>query len=210
MQELRSTEVLDNEIKADAIKKERAILEKADAECQEILNSVETKVEEALNEKKILYQKKLEAVISDLNASAPLEKQRFKVAFIQNAFISRINDYLENLSEEKRVQLVSKNLNSQIILENNYKVNAYVYGFSTTAAKKVLSSILGKNLLNVEKTDFGKIAVEDDIGLKLKEGIILESDDRNYRCRLTLSEIVMHILDKYRAELSEALFSDNL
>ncbi|MCQ2588203.1 MAG: hypothetical protein MJ174_08810 [Treponema sp.] len=209
MQELRSTEVLDREIQSEARKKAENILEKADADSKEILNSVETKINEALKEKEAFYAKKLEAVERDLNAAGPLEKQRFEVSFVQNSFLARINDYLENLSEDKRIEIVTKKLNSQMINEQNLKLNAYVYGFSTAAVKKLLEKQLGANLIAVEKTEFGKYVVEDDIGLKLKEGIILESQDKSYRCRLTLSETISHILDKYRAELSEALFSGN-
>lgn len=209
MQELRSTDVLDREIQAEARKKAENILKKADADSKDILDSVETKIKEALKEKEAFYAKKLEAVERDLNAAGPLEKQRFEVSFVQNSFLARINDYLSKLSEDRRIEIVTKNLNSQVITEQNLKITAYVYGFSTTAAKKLLEKKLGANLVAVEKTEFGKYVVEDDIGLNLKEGIILESQDKSYRCRLTLSESISHILDKYRAELSDALFSGN-
>lgn len=206
MQELRSTEVLDREIQADARKKAENILTKADADAQNILDSVDAKVEEALKEKEAFYAKKLDSVEKDLNASVPLEKQRFEVSFIQEAFMERINAYLESLSEAKRIELVTKNLDVKNIVENNFVVNAFVYGFSTAAVKKSLSALLGNNLAAVEKTEFGKISMEDDFGLKTKEGIILESEDKNFRCRLTVTEVLNHILDKYRGELSQALF----
>ena len=50
------------------------------------------------------------------------------------------------------------------------------------------------------------VGFEDEIGLTLKEGIIIISEDNNYKCRLTLSEVVNHLLDKYRKELYNALF----
>lgn len=206
MQELRSTEVLDREIQADARRKVEKILAKADEDAQNILASVGAKVEEALKEKEAFYAKKLDAIEKDLNASVPLEKQRFEVSFIQNAFMDRINAYLDGLSESKKIQMVTKNLDVKNIVENNFVVNAYVYGFSTSAAKKELLGLLGKNLAAVEKTEFGKISMEDDLGLKSKEGIILESEDKNYRCRLTVTQVLSQILDKYRGELSQALF----
>ncbi len=206
MQELRSTEVLDREIQADARRKAEKILAKADEDAQNILASVGAKVEEALKEKEAFYAKKLDAIEKDLNASVPLEKQRFEVSFIQNAFMDRINAYLDGLSESEKIQMVTKNLDVKNIVENNFVVNAYVYGFSTSAVKKELSGLLGKNLAAVEKTEFGKISMEDDLGLKSKEGIILESEDKNYRCRLTVTQVLSQILDKYRGELSQALF----
>ena len=43
MQELRSTDILDKEIEADARRKAEAILKRADKECEEILASVQNK-----------------------------------------------------------------------------------------------------------------------------------------------------------------------
>ena len=45
MQELRSTEILDKEIEADARRKAEAILKKADEECVQIMEGVKTKLD---------------------------------------------------------------------------------------------------------------------------------------------------------------------
>ena len=47
MEELRSTEVLDKEIRADARKKAEKILDKADVDCRYIIEEVAQKVKEA-------------------------------------------------------------------------------------------------------------------------------------------------------------------
>ena len=51
MQEVKSTEVLDNEIQNEARQKVVAILEKADAECKKILDDVDLHVKESIEEK---------------------------------------------------------------------------------------------------------------------------------------------------------------
>ena len=99
MQELRSTDILDKEIQADARKKAERMLEKADRDCQQLLASVETDIEKAAQDKKNFFAHKLEAFEKDRQAVVPLEKERFKVSFIQNAVIQNINKYLEGLSE---------------------------------------------------------------------------------------------------------------
>ena len=88
-------------------------------------------------------------------------------------------------------------------------MNAYVYGFKLDDAKKFLTKKLGKNLLDCQETIFRKMALEEDYGLDMPKGIILESEDKTFRCRLTLSEVIGQLLDKNRAELSEALFGGN-
>ena len=71
-------------------------------------------------------------------------------------------------------------------------------------------SELGNKLLDCKETKFSARVLEDDLGLKKPEGIILESEDGNFRCRLTLTEVLARLLDANRAELSNSLFGGNL
>ena len=52
--------------------------------------------------------------------------------------------------------------------------------------------------------------VENDCGLSIKEGVIIEAVDKSVRCRFTLSELVSQIQYKYRAELCDALFGGRI
>lgn len=202
MQELRSTEILDKEIQADARKKADKLLKKADADCEAILSSVDTDIAKVKAEKQEFYNKKLVAFKNDQNASMPLEKERFKVGYISETLSKYINDYLNGLSEDKRIEVAAKNY----AFDSDAKVNAYVYGFDVKKVKEFLSKKLGSKLLNCEETKFGKIVLEEDYNLEKPEGILLESEDKSFRVRLTLSEVIGQLLDKNREELSDALF----
>ena len=208
MQELRSTDILDKEIQADARKKAERMLAKTDSECEKLLASVESDIEKAAREKQQFFAHKLEAFEKDRMAVVPLEKERFKVSFIQNAVMQNINKYLEGLSEEKRLALVARDFDSGVKTE--LSLNAYVYGFSLSAAKKFLTDKIGSKLLSVKETKFGAVILEEDIGLAKPEGIILESEDKNFRCRLTLNEVIEKLLDTNRADLSATLFGGDL
>lgn len=202
MQELRSTDIIDKEIRADAIKKAEKIARKADEDCKALIESLPAEIEKSRLEKKAFFDAKLEAFEKDQNASIPLEKQRFEVSFVQNKIVDAINNYLAAKSEAERIEIVIKNFDFNI----DKKVNVFVYGFDITAVEKILSKKLGKNLLKCQETNFEKIVLEEDCGLAKPEGIILESEDKSYRCRLTMSQVINQILDKNRAELSDALF----
>ena len=206
MQELRSTDILDKEIQADARKKAERMLAKADLDCEKLIASVDSDIEKAKQEKEEFFAHKLEAFEKDRMAVVPLEKERFKVSFIQNAVIQNINKYLEGLSEEERLALVARDFN----FKTDLKLNAFVYGFSVSGAKKFLSEKLGSKLASVSETKFGAEALEDEIGLEKPQGIILESEDKNFRCRLTLSEVIEKLLDSHRSELSDTLFGGQL
>ena len=208
MQELRSTDILDKEIEADARRKAEAILKRADEECAEIIASVQKRVEVARQEKEEFYSKKLDAFEKDLKASGPLEKQRFQVSFIQEQVITAINKYLAELKEEERLALVTDRFDFSVCKDK--KINAYVYGFDFDAAQKILKEKLGSPLVSCKKTDFGKTMIEEQLGLENNQGIILEAEDKSMRARLTLVQVLGGILDNYRQELSDALFGGSL
>ena len=94
MQELRSTEILDKEIQADARKKAGSILQKADLDCAKLLESLDDDIEKTRAEKELAYSKKLAAFEQDQKAAIPLQKECFEVSFIQNSIVKNINEYL--------------------------------------------------------------------------------------------------------------------
>ena len=207
MEELRSTEILDREIQADARKKAENILKKAEKSCEDILNSVEKTILEAKKAKEDFYNKKLDSFTKNQDSSIPLEKQRIEVSFVQKSIIQNINKYLEALGEEKRMELIINQLENKKTAFDGKKMNAWVYGFDLSKMKKKLTGALGKNLISCEATEFGRISVEDE-NIEKKEGVILESDDKSCRVRLTLSELIDGLFENHRKELCDALFGE--
>ena len=61
MQELRSTDILDKEIQADARKKVERMLKDADRQCEQLLASIDSEIEKAADDKRRFFNKKLEA-----------------------------------------------------------------------------------------------------------------------------------------------------
>ena len=207
MQELRSTEILDKEIEADARRKAEAILKKADEECVQIMEGVKTKLDFSRSEKEEFYKTRLAAIEKDITASIPLEKQRFKVAFVQERLMQAVNKYLAGLEEAEKLELVTKDFDFNSCKDK--ELVAFVYGFDITGAKafleKKLAGVQGAKLTGCNKTEFCKEIVEDEIGLEINEGIILKTKDNAFRVRMTMTEVFSRLLDKNRAELAEAL-----
>ncbi|MBR5401030.1 MAG: hypothetical protein IK102_04385 [Treponema sp.] len=208
MQELRSTEILDNEIRAEARRKAEKVLKRAEEECAQILAGVDKRIEQACAEKNEFYAKKLAAFEKDVTASVPLEKQRMSVSFVQTELIKAVNKYLEKLGEEKRLELVLNSCDKAVL--NGRQFNAYIYGFDKDKAGSKLESVLGIKPASIVQTEFSRTIIEDDIGLEKNEGIILETTDKSMRCRLTLTQVFAGIMDKYRAQLTQALFDGNV
>lgn len=208
MKELKSTELLDKQIQLEAAKKIQTILEKADRECEEILQTVTQELEEARKQKQEFYNRKLKEEQVNLEATFPLEKQRLELAYIQEALISGINEYLEKMGDQKRLSIVLGELNEQKSVLQDKKCSAYIYGFDFNDAKKELEKAIGSNLLKVEKTEYGKMIIENDLAIKCQQGIILEAQDKSFRIRLTLNQIISRILDENRDQLNAALFGE--
>ena len=208
MEEFRSTEILDKEIQADARKKAEKILAKADVDCALLLEEVSGRIEKAKKELEDKYALKIAAFEKDLSATLPLEKERFLVSFIQSSIEKAINAYLAKLSDEEKIDLVlKKSVKIEDVLKSK-KLNALYYGFQESLVKKTVGKKF--NLISVKETECNKMIIENDLGITDRKGIILESEDKAIRVRMTLSEVISQIQDKYRAELYSALFGERL
>lgn len=208
MEEFRSTEILDKEIQADARKKAEKILAKADVDCALLLEEVSGRIEKAKKELEDKYSLKIAAFEKDLSATLPLEKERFLVSFIQSSIEKAINAYLAKLSDEGKIDLVlKKSVKIEDVLKSK-KLNALYYGFQESLVKKTVGKKF--DLISVKETEFNKMIIENDLGITDRKGIILESEDKAIRVRMTLSEVISQIQDKYRAELYSALFGERL
>ena len=206
MEELRSTEILDKEIEADARKKADKILKNAEAEAEKILSDVESRVKEAEEQKEKYYGSKFNQFEKNLEAALPLEKERFLVSFYDDSVSKALNDYLKNIGTEKRLSLIEKRFQSLGGVIGGKKFNATVFGISASSAK----NMLGTSVLGVTEISFNESGEEAAKGNEIHEGIILESEDKKVRIRLTIDQIVRELKDKYSFELASTLFGGKL
>lgn len=208
MEELRSAEILDKEIQDDARKKAEKILRNADSQCDQIMAQVESRLEEAKKEKEIYFNQKVDQVKKDLDSSMPLEKSRFLVSYISSSIAKGINEYLKTLSSEKRFELAVSLLNQFSNLVSNRTFDAAVYGFDPAYVKSTLSSKVKIN--SCSSVEFAKSGSEAVDGIEIHEGVILLSEDKSVKIRLTLEEVITELIDKYRKELAVTLFGGRL
>ncbi len=210
MEELRSADVLDSEIEADARKKVERILKDADRESEKVLADVATRIETAKNEKKEYYDAKVCQYKKDLEASVPLENERFLVSFIGSSVIESINRYLEDIGFEKRLGFLSRLVDKYKAVAGTKKLRAVVFGFRLEAAEELLKSKFGQNVIECKMADNTSFYEESVAGLKFNEGIVLESEDGDVKFRATLDELINEVMDKYNGELAETLFGGRL
>ena len=210
MEELRSTQALDNEIIADAKKKSERILQKAEETCASLLADVDKRVNDALKQAQETQDALLAAFKKNTEASLPLEKERYLVSFVSESILNAVNGYFEKAGEQKRLDVVESMVRRAKNVLGDKKVSAYVLAFPLDSARKMLEGALGVQLLSVEQVQ--KSVLDEDVlpGFAFDDGIILVTEDASIKCRLTLKEKVKEILDDKKMERSQALFAGRL
>lgn len=209
MEELRSTEVLEKQIMDVAGKKAEKIKLDAEKVCEQILSEVDLRLENAKKEKQVFFDEKISHHKKDLDASLSLEKSRFVVSFVSSSVASAINDYLKQLSAEKRMTAVLSMLKNFTHLTDGKTFDASVYGFDINSTKAQLEKAGLKitSCTNIAFEKSGEAAIE---GIDLHEGIILTLNDKSVKIRLTLEELVSELIDRYRNELAVTLFGGRI
>ena len=210
MEELRSTEILDREIRKDSVKKAEKIVARAEEEAQKLLISLDDDIKKAREDEEKKYEERLSFFKKNLEAVTPLEKQRIKVSFVYESILEEINSYFESLSEDKRLSII-KNLAEKavpLLKEKNFK--AFCAGLSPKKVSALLKNLLGEKLISCED---GGEAYLTETALPLfkhNAGIVLVAEDFSVTCRLTLELKVQEILDRMSLSLSETLFDGGL
>lgn len=196
MEELRSTDVLDKEIAADARKKVARILQRADDNGKALLDAVPEKVKSARMEMEAGLKKRVAAFKKNSDASMPLEKERFHVSFVQAAISSAMEAFIKSCSEDELLSFVTERYKKNQEALKDKSFYATFVGLNEETAKRALKEI-GAKIESSKRVD----AVNP-----LDTGVILEGE--NVKARITVAQIVSEMEDDKRAELSSALLKN--
>lgn len=204
MEELRSTAVLDKEIRIDSKKKAEKILAKAEESAKALIEEVQSRVKKAGEDAENASKARIAVFERNDIASIPLEKQRFLVSYINDSIVEAMKDYFQKIDSSKKDRIIEGLVEKVKSILGDSKVNAVVHGeLKTAAAKKILKKSLGDKVLDVSSEN----TVGDNI---FDYGIILSSEDGRITCRLTLEEKINELLGEKREKLALSLFGGRL
>lgn len=209
MEELRSTEILDEQILQDARKKAERLLSLSEKERENVRLSAEEKIAKSESDFKNSLEKKMKRCEQDEEDLLPLKKKRFLISFVNDALSKAASEYFDSFSDEKCAALLLSNKEKYFSLFKQKKVKIFVYGFPILAVKKALNG----RFIQAEfvETEFNKHLVEDECSDKIKKGIIIESAEGELiRVRFTLAELLKRLMLDKRRELYEAYFGGRL
>ena len=212
MEELRSTEILDKEIEADAHKKAEKILADAGREAGKIAAGVEDRVKTALEEKSALYKEKISLLEKNAEAYIPLEKERFLVAFYDEQVSEALNGYFASIGKEERLSLLENKLEQCAFALKGRKMSvSYFGGLKEEDAGSVAGKFFEKDIVSYSEIQFEKSGEEAVKGNEIHEGIIIKTEEKDsVKVRLTMDELIRELKDKYSYELSSTLFGGRL
>lgn len=213
MEELRSTDILDREIEADAQKKAQKILKNAEEECKKIIDEVASRIETESKAKKDFFENKLDSFKRNMEAAIPLEKERFLADFYASQTGKAITSFINDLDEDKKIQLLEKRLLELKEILKGKKLNAEVYGISSSKISKLLEkSLKGDDcsILSVKETSFELSGETAAPFIDVHFGVILKSEDNFLKCTVSCDSILSDFIDKNSLELAKVLFEGRL
>lgn len=213
MEELHSTASLDQEIRDEARRNAELVLRKCAQEENSILTSVQERIELETKRLKKEIDEKISVYEKNVSASLPLEKDRFRIKFIYDSLIGKINGCLEALSEKQIVQLLTEMGKTKCKAFDNFKglkVFAKTLNITDAQALEIAAGSFADGK-NVEVTGQAKINKNEITeGLQINRGLILYTENNQVQVRLTLNEKIKSLLDQDSDKLVKALFGDNL
>ena len=199
MKEFRSTEILDKEIQEDARRKAEKLLKRADIDGQRIIDETESRIKTVEAEKKELYAERLKNYSNDLDASLPLEKERFLVSFQNSSIIDATKKYISSLPENQKEQLVEQLLVHYKPFLESKNISVQYTGFSTASVQTLIEKNIGKQMIS-------SITERKKTGTDFEDGLYIETEDKSVKCRVTLAELLNGVMDTNRFELANTLF----
>lgn len=206
MEELRSTEILDREIQDDARRKAEKILKGSDAECRQILDEVDSRIEKTKAAKKAEYLKRLEAYRRDSESAIPLEKQRRLVSFIDGSVNEALEDWFSRIGDKRRLEIFAGLLEGYRKVTDGRWLRVSCAGYTEGAVMDTVVRVFGKEAIVSVTAVSASRAAE----LGFSDGIYIETDDGAISCRATLEEIRSGLLSTRREELAKALLGGRL
>jgi len=148
MEELQSTDVLDQEILEDARKKAQRILKSAEETIASSTRAWEEKARNDVEEIKKSYALRSEKNRTEIMARLPLDKRRVYTEKIETLLCSSMNACLGSLSREKLLALLENELSirAEELVQNQKQGDASIEISSRGLSEAELKALLDKTL----------------------------------------------------------------
>jgi len=211
MEELRTTEVLGNEILEDARKKAHKILKTSDDTLAVQNRDWERKTKRSLDSIRKTFAERTKKTNEEIQARLPLDKRRLRSETTESFLVKAINDFLRTLSREKLLIVLERELRVRlkacaVDLARHRAIVRYS-GLSPDEAKAVLEKVSRA----LEETDF---LVSPDWEYRadsvVREFPLIFIETKTFRIIASVKSAAKALLRDKRGELAAALLGEGV
>jgi len=211
MEELRTTEVLGNEILEDARKKAHKILKTSDDTLAAQNRDWERKTKRSLDSIRKTFAERTRKTNEEIQARLPLDRRRLRSETTEGFLVKAINDFLRTLSREKLLLVLEKELSKRLKLcaEDLARHRSIVRysGLSLDEAKAVLEKVSRP----LEETDFlHSPEWEYRADSVVREYPLIFIETKTFRIIASVKSAAKALLRDKRAELVSALLGEGV
>ena len=216
MEELVSTEALDQEILEDARNKASRILKTADGALEAQCRDWETKIQKDLAEIRNSYAERTKKGKEEIFARLPLDKRRLRSETVENFLVKAMGDFLRSLSREALLSVLieelSQRLNASIdelAVGLGLKPVALYSGLSLSEVHGVLEKLRGEihidflSAVRCEEWDY-----REDSYVHEFPSIVI--DTQSIKISASVEDVAGALLKEKRAELASALLGEGV
>ncbi|MDR0375857.1 MAG: ATPase [Treponema sp.] len=217
MEELQSTEVLDQEILEDARKKAFRVIKNADDAIKEAALTWERKIQSALGELRQRYAEKTQRDGGDIMGRLVQDKRRVRSVKIEALLKKAANDYLSSLDRKQLLALLERELSKRLdaleaegapIVEED-EPEVMLRMITEQEAEKILeNAFFRKSKKKSKEKKFWTIVKPDIMFLSAGYFPALIVNTKKVKVTASIDDAKALLLEDKRAELTAALFGD--
>ncbi|MFQ3619589.1 MAG: hypothetical protein SNJ78_01465 [Spirochaetales bacterium] len=192
MEEIKTSQRLEQEILEDARKKAERILRGGEKSVKEVEEEWNKREQAFVQEHEKELDRKKTKIEAEMSASIPLELKRIELEELNKKYENFLELFFLRLSDEEFGKLLQARLSEVALFFANKSVTLSYK--SVPPVKKLVESVIpGISILSVEEAETTR-------------GLSLQTEDGAIRFRLTIDELLEEVQEKYRKELFDALW----
>jgi len=211
MEELRTTEVLGNEILEDARKKALKILKTADDTLASQNRDWDRKIKRSVDSIRKTFAERTKKTNGEILARLPLDKRRLRSETTERFLVKAMDDFLRTLSREQLLLVLEQELSPRLKIcavdIARYRSIVRYSGLSLDEAKTVLEKVSAV----LEATDFlFSPDWEYRADSVVREFPLIFIESKAFRMIASVKSASKNLLKTRRAELAAALLGEGV
>ncbi|MCX7788810.1 MAG: V-type ATP synthase subunit E [Spirochaetes bacterium] len=192
MEEIRTSEKLEQEILEDARRKAERILKGAEKSIGEIEAEWKKKEDAFLADMEKELEERKKRIQQEISSSIPLEMKRMELRILNEKFETFLQKFFEELTDEEFTSLIRSRL-AQVGSFFQGKPLFLMYNGLSQVESLVRSILPGISIVSIKKGGPPR-------------GVRIQSEDGTVQYRITVTELMEEVIQRYRREVFEALF----